>query len=152
MCKKSIVILSLFSAAVLLPVTAFAQANVNESLETAFVYVDGAKGSDTNPGTQALPFKTIGAATAVAASNNAASIGTRVTINPGTYRESIALGVSRTSLPITFQAATNGTVTVSGSEILTGWTQSSSNRHLYSSPIGRTSSSARNSLRLTALC
>lgn len=133
MFEKSIAVLCLFSAAVLLPVTAFAQANVNESLETAFVYVDGTTGSDSNPGTQALPLKTIGAATAMAASNNSASIGTRVTINPGTYRESISLGVSRTSLPITFQAATNGTVIVSGSQLLTGWTQSSTNRHLYSS-------------------
>ena len=133
MSKHYIVILFLFSAAVLLPGTAFAQANVNESLETAFVYVDGTKGSDSNPGTQALPLKTIGAASAIAASNNSASIGTRVTINPGTYRESIALGGSRTSLPITFQAATKGTVILSGSEILTGWTQSPSNQHLYSS-------------------
>ena len=134
MFKNSIVVLSLFSASVLLPVTALAQANVNESLETAFVYVDGAIGSDSNPGTKTLPLKTIGTATAIAASNNSASIGTRITINPGTYRESIALAVNRTSLPITFQAATNGTVIISGSQILTGWTQSSSNRHLYSSP------------------
>jgi ribosomal protein L2 len=133
MSKNYIVILFLFSAAVLLPGTAFAQANVNENLETAFLYVDGTKGSDSNPGTQALPLKTIGAASAIAASNNSASIGTRVTINPGTYRESIALGGSRTSLPITFQAATKGTVILSGSEILTGWTQSPSNQHLYSS-------------------
>ena len=133
MSKNNLVILSLFSAAVLLSGTAFAQANVNESLETAFLYVDGTKGSDFNPGTQALPLKTIGAASAIASSNNSASIGTRVTINPGTYRESIALGASRSSLPITFQAATNGTVIVSGSEILTGWAQSSSNQHLYSS-------------------
>src|ERR1700730_3232071 len=120
MFKHSIVVLSLFSASVLLPVTAFAQANVNESLETAFVYVDGAIGSDSNPGPQALPLKTIGTATAMAASNNSASIGTRITINPGTYRESIALGVNRTSLPITFQAATNRKVTVSGRQILPG--------------------------------
>jgi hypothetical protein len=133
MFEKAIAVLSLFFAAVLLPVTAFAQANVNESLETAFVYVDGTTGSDSNPGTQALPLKTIGAAAAAAASNNSASIGTHITINPGTYRESVTLGVSRTSLPITFQAATNGTVTVSGSQILTGWTQSSGNRQLYSS-------------------
>jgi hypothetical protein len=133
MFEKSIAVLSLFFATVLLSATAFAQANVNESLETAFVYVDGKTGSDSNPGTQALPLKTIGAATAIAASNNSASIGTHITINPGTYRESIALGVSRTSLPITFQAATNGTVIVSGSQILTGWTQSASNQHLYSS-------------------
>ena len=40
----------------------FAQANVNESLETAFIYVDGTKGSDSNSGTKTSPLKTIGAA------------------------------------------------------------------------------------------
>ena len=36
------------------------QATVDESLETAFIYVDAHTGSDTNPGTQQLPLKTIG--------------------------------------------------------------------------------------------
>jgi Protein of unknown function (DUF1565) len=99
------------------------QANINEGQETAFVYVDGTKGSDTNPGTQAKPFKTIGHAAVVAMANNHKSIGTRVTINPGTYRESILLpsSSSDTSLPITFEAAEAGTVTVSGSNVWTGW-------------------------------
>src|SRR5579863_6687975 len=71
---------------------AHAQANVNESLETAVVYVDGTLGSDSNPGTQALPFQTIGKAASVANTNNHAGIGTHIFINPGAYRESIALG------------------------------------------------------------
>jgi hypothetical protein len=100
-----------------------AQADINEGKETAFLYVDGSKGSDTNPGTQSRPFKTIGHAAAVAVTNNRKSIGTRVTINPGTYRESILLpsSPSDTSLPITFEAAEAGTVTVSGSDVWTGW-------------------------------
>ena len=102
----------------------YSQANVNESLETAFVYVDGTVGSDSNPGTQALPFQTIGKATTVAILNNRKSIGTRITINPGAYRESLALGsnpTATTSLPITFQAAANGKVRISGADVWTGW-------------------------------
>ena len=52
---------------------AFGQASVNEDLETAFIYVDGAVGSDSNSGTQSKPFKTIGAAASMAQSNNQAA-------------------------------------------------------------------------------
>src|ERR1700719_729259 len=69
--------------------SAFGQATVNESLETATLYVDTAKGSDSNPGTQLKPLKTIGAAASMAETNNQSSIGTKVIINPGTYRESV---------------------------------------------------------------
>jgi hypothetical protein len=99
------------------------QATVNESLETAFIYVDAAKGNDSNSGTSTKPLKTIGAAAAIAVSNNQSGIGTRVTINPGTYRESISLNHNKkdTNSPITFEAATNGTVIVSGGKLYTGW-------------------------------
>ena len=109
------------------------QANVNENLETAFIYVDGTTGSDTNPGTQQKPLKTIGAASSMAVTNNHSNIGTRVTINPGTYRESFSLtGVSQdTSYPITFQAATNGTVIMNGALVYTGWTVYSGNSNIY---------------------
>ncbi len=69
----------------------FGQANVNESLETAFIYVDGSKGSDSNSGSKTSPLKTIGAAATMAETNNQNGVGSRVTINPGTYRESITL-------------------------------------------------------------
>ena len=109
------------------------QATVNESLETAYVYVDAVKGSDTNSGTQSSPLKTIGAAATLAQTNNQNSIGTRVTINPGTYRESVKLSHDKkdTSLPITFQAATNGTVIVSGATIYTGWQKYDANPGIY---------------------
>lgn len=112
---------------------ASAQANVNEGLETAFVYVDAVKGSDSNPGTQSQPFKTIGKGASVAQTNNQSGIGTRVTINPGTYRESISLkhNSKDTSLPITFQAATNGTVVVNGATIYSGWATYSANNNIY---------------------
>src|SRR5579862_6747508 len=112
------------------------QSNVNESLETAFVWVDAVNGSDNNPGTQLLPFQTIGKAVSVAVANNAASIGTRVTINPGTYRESDSLSStgSTTSLPITFEAATDGTAIISGADVWTGWTPYSQNPNIYTLP------------------
>jgi hypothetical protein len=124
-----VVVLSLF----LLSVDGFGQASVNESLETNFLYVDAAKGSDSNPGTQQLPLKTIGAAAGLAVSENHKNIGTRITINPGIYRESISMiriG-GDTSMPITFQAATNGTVFVSGAVQYTNWQTDSQNSAAY---------------------
>ncbi len=112
---------------------AFGQANVNESLETANVYVNGTTGSDSNPGTESKPLKTIGAAASMAESNNHASIGTKVTIEAGTYRESITMSHSSkdTSLPITIEASTNGTVIVSGAVLYTGWSEYSANKSIY---------------------
>jgi hypothetical protein len=113
--------------------SAFGQANVNEGLETATLYVDTAKGSDSNSGTQSKPLKTIGAAASMAETNNQSSIGTKVIINPGTYRESVTLAYNKrdTSLPITFQAATNGTVIVSGATVYSGWATYSLNNSIY---------------------
>ncbi len=112
---------------------AFGQANVNESLETAFIYVDGAAGNDSNSGSQSNPLKTIGAAASKAQSNNQAGIGSRVIINPGTYRESISLKHNNkdTSLPITFQAATNGTVTISGGKVYSAWATYQGNSNIF---------------------
>jgi len=121
--NRGLLLCSVIFSGIVFSGVAQAQADINEGKETAFLYVDGSKGSDTNPGTQSRPFKTIGHAAAVAVTNNRKSIGTRVTINPGTYRESILLpsSSSDTSLPITFEAAEAGTVTVSGSDVWTGW-------------------------------
>jgi hypothetical protein len=127
-------------AAILIPLLlpflltgALGQATVNESLETANVYVNGATGSDSNPGTSSKPLKTIGAAVSMAESNNHASIGTKVTIEAGTYRESVTMSHSSkdTSLPITIEAATNGTVIVSGAVLYTGWSEYSANKSIY---------------------
>jgi hypothetical protein len=124
-------------AASLLPLLflsmASGQATVNESLETATVYVDTVKGLDTNPGTEQEPLKTIGAAATMAETSNHSSIGTKVIINPGTYRESVMLSYNNkdTSLPITFEAATNGTVIVSGATVYSGWAKYSENNSIY---------------------
>jgi hypothetical protein len=126
-------VLSLVGSLFLLPANGFGQANINESLETNFLYVDASRGSDSNPGTKQLPLKTIGAAASLAVSANHQNIGTRITINPGLYRESVTMiriG-GDTSLPITFQAAQNGTVFVSGAVQYTGWQIDGSNSALY---------------------
>ena len=67
------------------------QANVNEGIETAVIYVDAAKGSDSNPGTSSSPLQTISAGVNLAEKNNQGNIGSKVIINPGTYREAITV-------------------------------------------------------------
>jgi hypothetical protein len=111
-----------------------AQASIDEGLETAFVFVDVVHGNDTTgTGTSSSPFKTIGKGVSVAVANNAAGIGTQVNIQPGTYRESITMSTSpsATSLPMTFQAVTNGTVFVDGATVMTGWTVFSGNTKIF---------------------
>jgi hypothetical protein len=118
-----------------LPAVMWAQATVNEAQESAIIYVDTA-GSDTNPGTQSLPMKTISAAASVAITNNTAGIGTRVIINPGTYREAVAIkaAVNQTSAPITFQAATSGTAYISGAVPYTNWAADNQKAGAYTTP------------------
>ncbi|HEY1677377.1 MAG TPA: choice-of-anchor D domain-containing protein [Candidatus Sulfotelmatobacter sp.] len=111
-----------------------AQANINEGLETAFIYVDVVHGSDTTgTGTITNPYQTIGKGVSVAVANNQAGIGTQVNIQPGTYRESLSIGnsVQSTSLPMTFQAVTNGTVILDGATVMTGWTVYSGNSKIF---------------------
>jgi hypothetical protein len=101
----------------------WSQANVNEGQETASIYVDAVHGNDSNNGTKTAPVKTIGKSVTLAMANNDSNVGTKVIINPGTYRESVVIGGTRksTNMPITFQAATNGTVFVSGADVISGW-------------------------------
>lgn len=108
-------------------------ASVNESLETVTLYVDGTAGSDSNSGSQSAPFKTINKALATAAANNQSSVGTQVNVNPGIYREQLTFQASQTPLPFTLQAATPGTVFVSGADSLPGntWTVSTFGANIY---------------------
>lgn len=102
-----------------------AQAHVVEN-QTTLIYVDATSGSDSNSGTISSPFKTIQAAINKANTYNRASVGTKVIINPGVYRESVAIGNNNTtSATLTVQAATTGTAVIAGSDVLTGWTQQS---------------------------
>jgi hypothetical protein len=131
--RKYTYALCALAAILLVSHLSFGQATVNESLETAYIYVDGTNGSDSNSGTQTSPLKTIGAAASMAQTNNHSNIGSRITINPGTYRESVILNHNSkdTSLPTTFEAATNGTVIVSGATVYTGWQHYSANQRIY---------------------
>jgi hypothetical protein len=112
------------------------QAVINEGLETATLYVDVVNGNDNNSGSQGEPFKTIGKSVAVAEANNQSGIGTHVYINPGLYRENIDLQATErdTLLPETYEAATAGTVLISGADPYTNWTQYSRNSKIYSTP------------------
>ena len=131
--QHRLLLLSVLFPLLLAPMLSVSQADVNESLETAFLYVDAIHGSDSNPGTKLLPLQTISAAAALATTNNYNNIGTRVTINPGTYRESVMMTASlrNTSMPITFEAAINGTAVISGAVVYSGWTKDATNPNLY---------------------
>ena len=113
-----------------------AQSNINENQETAKLYVDVVNGNDSNSGTQSAPLKTIAKSVSLAEANNQNSIGTHVYINPGLYRENINLSGNQqdTALPETYEAASPGTVLISGADQYTNWTQSSGNSSIYSTP------------------
>src|ERR1700750_2695707 len=112
--------LSLVSLAVV--PQARSQANVIEN-QTTVIYVDGQSGSDSNAGAISSPLKTIQAAVNKANINNQKSIGTKIVVNPGVYRESVNVNPvsGLTAAPLTIEAATSGTAIVSASEILSGW-------------------------------
>ncbi len=101
---------------------ALSQANVIEN-QTTLLYVDAQKGSDANPGTSSAPLRTIQAAVNKANTNNQKSIGTKIIVNSGVYRESVAINpVSKqTAVPLTIQAAVTGTAVISGANVLTNW-------------------------------
>lgn len=90
---------------------------------TLYVNAQHAQASDTNPGTVALPLKTVSKAATMALANNKDNIGTIVRIAPGTYRESLALNATNTETdaPITVEAIETGKVIISGSDVYTGW-------------------------------
>lgn len=126
--------LGVWALVCLVPARAAGQANINEGLETAVIYVDVNTGSDSKGnGSINNPYQTINKGATVAIANNEAGIGTQVNIQPGTYRETVAMSGSsaNTSLPITFQAVTNGTVIIDGATVLTGWTEYSANHKIY---------------------
>jgi hypothetical protein len=73
-------------------------------------------GQDTNPGTQALPLRTVQRCAEVVAA------GDTCMLRAGTYRESVRPSVSGTaSAPVRFAAFASETVTLSGADTLTGW-------------------------------
>ena len=72
--------------------------------------------NDANPGTDAQPFRTIGAAAA------RVQPGDRVQIHSGVYREKVTITPSGTQeQPIRFEAAPGAVVVITGADPLTGW-------------------------------
>jgi hypothetical protein len=131
--KRYFVCLGVVCLVLTASVSSWAQASINESLETAFYWVDAVNGNDNNPGTQQQPFQTIGKGASVAVANKQLGIGSKVTINPGTYREAVVLPdtANNTTLPITFEAATTGTAILSGADVSAGWTTYSGNSNIF---------------------
>ena len=91
--------------------------------QTFFVDNQSTSASDQNPGTEALPFQTISRGAQVAQSNNEQSIGTKIYIKPGVYREQVTLSVSgmETDAPIIFEGTVPGSVILSGSDVWGNW-------------------------------
>ena len=74
--------------------------------------------NDANPGSDAQPFRTIGAAAALA------QPGDLVQIHSGVYREKVTITSSGTQeQPISFEAAPGATVVITGADPLTGWSK-----------------------------
>jgi hypothetical protein len=83
-------------------------------------YVGGAGASDSNVGTSAKPFATIQKCASVALPGDTCHI------NTGVYRETVVPPASGTSAsPITFAAVAGATVTIDGTDPVSGWTPSS---------------------------
>ena len=125
--------IALFVSTLALPgIQAFTQAHVTEN-QTTFIYVDAKSGSDSNSGTQSLPLRTIQAAVTQAKLNNTKSIGTKVLINPGIYREAVNISSSynQTSAPMTFQATQIGGAIIAASDVLTNWYHTTNNSSIY---------------------
>ncbi len=76
-------------------------------------------GNDTNPGTQAAPWRTIQRAA------DAAQPGDVITVHDGTYRERInpPRGGESDARRIVYQAADGEPVEIKGSEVIRGWTK-----------------------------
>lgn len=110
----------------------FPQANVVEN-QAAVLYVDAQSGSDSNSGSASSPFKTIQAAVNKANTNNQKSIGTKIVVNPGVYRETVNIDpvTGLTTVPLTIEAATNGTAIIAASNLLNGWSTDSENPGAY---------------------
>ncbi len=83
----------------------------------ANTYYVATTGSDANPGTLNMPFQHIQAAASIMVA------GDTCCICSGTYRETIVPANSGTALaPITFEPYGTASVTVSGANVVTGWT------------------------------
>ena len=116
-------------ACVISPTRAFSQASISEN-QTNLIYVNGSSGSDSNVGTLAKPLGTIQAAVNKAIAYGNAGIGAKLMINPGVYRETLAISYHG-SAPITVQAATTGATVLDGADQLTNWHSEGNGKYGY---------------------
>lgn len=101
---------------------------VIESFAIGNTYYVSESGNDANSGTIASPFRTIAKASTVM------TAGDTCIVRGGTYEESISPTISGTKdAPITYKAYDGETVTITGCDEITGWTQHSGN--IYVAPI-----------------
>jgi len=86
----------------------------------ATYYVDGANGADTNPGTLEQPFRTIQKAASTM------TAGDTCCVRRGVYRETVVPARSGSpDAPITFKPYGSEQVTISGADVISGWTSHS---------------------------
>jgi parallel beta-helix repeat protein len=106
-------------------------ANIDESKATQTLFVNNRSGSasDGNPGTEALPFRTVAQGARAAQTLNQRGIGVKVYIQPGIYREQVTLTQTSkdTGAPIIFEGTSRGNVILSGSDDWSGGWQPVSN-------------------------
>lgn len=96
------------------------------SATTYHVEQNAPTASDSNPGSQDKPFKTISAGVAVL------KPGDTLLIGPGVYRETVRITTSGTAeKPIAIAAKTKGTVAIRGSALVTGWRRSEENSKMF---------------------
>jgi len=111
----------------------WSQATIDETKESTHFYVDAVAGSDVFSGTAKTPFKTISRALDEANKNSRNGVATRVIVNPGIYREALNIGRTAGShaAAMTLEAATAGSVVVSGADQWTGWSNWSGHTGVY---------------------
>ena len=95
----------------------------------AAVYVVSPTGSDSAPGTAKQPFQTIQKAA------DAAGPGDKIIVKSGLYREAVHLRRSGTAAaPIVFAADPPGAATITGADVVTGWTKTPGDAPIYQVP------------------
>ena len=105
-----------------LPVVATG-AVLDDELAEAFIYVDPVTGSDDNSGeTEADPFSTVGRALEAASVLRDDGKQVKVTLAPGSYRETVELIQDPDDSPLlVIEAAEPGATVVSGADLWTDW-------------------------------
>ena len=89
------------------------------------IYVDASRGSDSNSGTSSSPLRTVGKGLERAVSNRSKGKGTRILLQPGTYREAINRYYNSSGKTIVIESVVPGKAVISGSDVWTGWSCSS---------------------------